>query len=491
MPNFPRPSAARPSAARPSAARRSAARPLAAGLLAAACLAAPAAFAQDDAPVAPPAVDAGPPPDAAAAADPDGGPKTGPPLPRGFVPPPEKPEAFTTVTPLMGEAELAEAERALDRVRYRDVLAAGPRDAAAREIVRDWAKWRVAKLTGLAPVREAEKDEDDDAPVEPPPPPGPLVDDRPALREAADDLLREANRSVAADLNGQDAERVKLEVFQILADELLALKDNHLVLRIVAARILGGLEVAGGGRAPGDLKRFGPGVVPLLTFFETAGEDDSALVDPELAVRQVVLVMLPLVARTGLNVPGEARLRAADVFAARLAGHPEDPGWFQAGLATALYRMQVRKPELARQVFAALSDADRPCAARASAAMALVRLAGVPADVRDALPDALDALARDVAAAYNAAPSADARDCFQRLEFAFKPMGRSELETLPGGTILSGTTVPGFLQPAYGRVHPLVKFVHAQDLATSPSNWAKIPDDLLEAAGVGPVPAAG
>ena len=444
--------------------------PAFAGLLAfvlsAGQFAGPAAFGQDDALAAgPPA--AGPPAAGENAATDDDGPKTGPPLPKGFIPPPEKPEAFVTVTPLMTAEQLAAAENELNRARYRDVLGLGPRDERERQIVRDWAKWRVAKLTDPALVNEK----------------GEL--DRVKLADAVADLVREANRSVGPRGDPRGAKQVKEEVFAILAEELLALKDNNLVLRIQAAKILGNLELIGGGRSGAELRRFGPAIGPLLTLFETAGEDESALVAPELAVRHVAAVMLPLVARTGESVPGDVEQRAAVAFGARLAGHPEDPGWAQSGLAAAVWRMPIRNPDLARPLMTALTDADRPCEARTAAAMALVRLAAVPGDVRNDLPDALLALARDMAVTYNTAPSAESVECFRRLEWSFLPIAPSELQEIQGGAILSGTSVPGFLQATYQRVHPLVKHVAGQNLSASPSTWTPIPADLLSGVGAG------
>ena len=443
--------------------------------LLAAALLAPAAFGQDfaqdeapaDAPPADPAAgenggaepaDADP-ADAADDADDadDEGPKTGPPLPADFVPPPEKPEAFTAVTPLMTADEHGAAARALDRARYGDVLDRGPKDGTEEQLVRDWAAWRVAGLTVPA-----------------------TFEDRPLLKEAVDELLREANRDVGSALRGRDAERVRQETFAVLADELAKLKDNHLVLRIVAARILGELRVEDGRNV---VRRYGPAVVPLLELFETAGEDPSSLVDPEYAAKLAAARALGKVARTGADVPGQVEQRAAEAFTAWLVGHPGDPGWFQAGLADAVRETGLRLPALSRQLLTVMQDGGRPCEARAAAAMAVVRLPGVPAEVRTDLPAALEALGKDVAESYNAAPGPEFVHCVRRLAFAFKPMGRGELDAIPPGALLTGPDVPGFLNSAYNKVRPVVAHVAAQDLEAAPSEWPPVPADILAAFG--------
>lgn len=444
--------------------RRPAVRLLAASLfVAAACVSpafTPAAYGQDDAPPADAPADPGDDPAPGDAAAEDDGPKTGPPLPRGFVPPPEKPAAFTTVTPLMTEAELTDAAKALDRARYRDVLENGPKDRDEEQLLRDWAAWRVAGLTSPA-----------------------LMENRPQLRDAVDELLREANRTVAGRSDGRRAEAVRKEAFGALADELVKLKENHLVLRIEAAKILGELQMDDGRGGGGGVRRYGPGVAALLTLFETAGDDPSALVDPEYAVRLAAARALGKVARTGTDVPGDVEQKAAEAFTARLVGHPGDPAWFQAGLADATREIGLRLPELSRRLLTVLEDGNRPCEARAAAAMAIVRLPGVPAEVRSALPAALEVLGKDLATNYNAVPAAEFVGCVRRLEWAFKPMARSELNTLPEGALLNGTDVPDFLKAAYTRVHPVVKHVAGQNFAEPASQWTPIPADVL--AGVG------
>ena len=425
--------------------------PRSAAWLLAASLFVPPAVAQDAAPAEPPA----------APAD-DAGPKTGPPLPRGFVPPPEKPAAFTTVTPLMTEEQLAEAARALDRARYRDVLENGPRDGAEEQIVQNWAAWRVAGLT--SPV---------------------LIENRPQLRKAIEDLVREANRTVAGRATGRQTEAVKRQAFAALAAELVKLKENHLVLRIVAAQILGELEMNDGRAGRGGVRRYGPAVAPLLELYETAGEDPEALVDPEYAVKLAAARALAKVARTGDGVPGDVEQRAAEAFTRRLENYPGDPAWFQAGLADATREIGLRLPVLGRRLLVVLEDGNRPCEARAAAGMAIVRLPGVPAEVRADLPAALEGLARDVAANYNAEPAAEYVACVNRLEWSFKPMARSELATLPEGAILNGADVPDFLRSAYAAAHPVVKHVAGQNKKAPPAEWTPIPADVLASLGGG------
>ena len=409
------------------------------------------ARAQDDAPRAEGAPAGNPP----AAAD-DEGPKTGPPLPRGFVPPPEKPASFTTVTPLMTEDQLTEAARALDRARYRTILENGPRDGTEQQILDDWAAWRVAGLTSPA-----------------------LMENRPQLQQAADELLREANRTVGGRGGGRSAQDVKKQAFAALSRELGKLKDNHLVLRVVAAKLLGELQLDDGRGGGGGVRRYGPAVVPLLAIYEGTGDDSSALVDPEYAAKLAAARALAKVARTGEGVPGDVEQKAAEAFTARLEGHPEDPWWFQSRLADAVRGIGLRLPVLGRRLLTVVQDADRPCEARAAAAMALVRLPSPPAEVREALPDALVALAADIAENYNAAPSGDFLDCVRRLEFSFKPMSRSEVERIPGGAVLTGAEVPGFLRAAYNKAHPVVTHVSAQNPAKPAGEWAPIPDPVL------------
>ena len=431
------------------------ARLLAVPLLAASLCAGPA-FAQDDAPDAPAetAPDAAPAENGAPAGD--AGPKTGPPLPRGFVPPPEKPEAFTAVTPLMTEEQLAEAARALDRARYRDVLENGPRDGTEEQVLQNWAAWRVAGLTSPA-----------------------TFENRPQLKEAVEALVREANRTVAGRASGRQAEAVKKQAFAALAAELVKLKENNLVLRIVAAQVLGELEMDDGRTGRGGVRRYGPAVVPLLELYETAGEDPDSLVDPEYAVKLAAARALGKVARTGDAVPGDVEQRAAEAFTTRLENYPGDPGWFQAGLADAVSEIGLRLPALGRRLLVVAEDSGRPCVARAAAAMAIVRLPGVTPEVRSALPDALRALAKDIATNYNAGPAADYVQCVERLEFSFKPTARSELQTLPEGILLSGTDVPDFLRAAYAAAHPVVKHVAGQDKKAPASRWTPIPADVL------------
>ena len=438
---------------------------------------APAAFAQRQGPAPPPV---GPAQDEAAPVDPDVGPKTGPPLPRGFQPPPAKPESFTTVTPLATPAELEELRRSIERERYRDVLEVGPTDPKRKEIIENWAKYRVAQLTGLAPPPEVEEDEEaeEGAVVAEPEPPGPLVEDRMALKEAVDELIREANRNVGPRGGGRQVEDVKLAVFPILVAELVKLKDNHLVLRSQAVKILSRLEVAGDGRAGNPIKRYGPALGPLLEIFRATGDEE-----PELAVKYQTAHAVAFIAENGRNVPGKLEFEAANLFADALAGHPEYPGWMQAGLAGAVARLNLREPALALKLMTAVTDESRPFEARTKAAAAVVRLPGVPAEVKQALPGALEELGRAMAQGYNARPSTEYVENFRTLEFVFKPVAPSEVGRLRDA-ILTDTSVPSFLQAAYGRLHPLVKHVAGQDLTASPGSWKPIPADLLATAGV-------
>ena len=449
---LPAPSQARSGLFRPAAA-------LAAAVWLPAFAAAPA-VAQDE--PAPPArgadratLDPNADPAADAAADPEAGPKTGPPLPARLQPPPKKPESMLSVKPLLSETELKDLENALTRARYRDALEAGPTDAKNEQIVRDWAKWRVAGLTRPE-----------------------LIDDRPALDAAVTDLLREANRSVGGRSNARDAERIKLQVFPLLAAELEQLKDNHLVLRSQAVKVLDRLEVAGGGGAP--VRRFGPGLKALLAIFEGTGD-----AEPELGVKYQTARALVNVARNGRNVPGDQEQKAVNLFADTLVAHPEYPGWMQGVLAESVAGMQLRGGGLADKLMTVLTDTSRPFEARAQAAKAVVRLPGAAGEVRDALPGALENLGAAMATAFNANRSAEFREDFITLEFAFKPVAPSEVGQLDGA-ILTNTNVPGFLQAAYNRVHPLVKHVAGQNLRASPSTWEPIPADLLTAAGAAP-----
>ena len=427
---------------------------LAAALAAPAWLAAPAPAQDEPAPPpAAPADDADPNVDPAA--DPEAGPKTGPPLPARLQPPPKKPESMRSVTPLLSETELKELETALTRARYRDALEAGPTDAKNEQVIRDWAKWRVAGLTRPE-----------------------LIDDRPALDAAVTDLLREANRSVAGRSASRDAERIKLQVFPVLAAELEKLKDNHLVLRSQAVKVLDRLEVAGGGGSP--VQRFGPGLGALLAIFGATGD-----AEPELGVKYQTARAIVNVARHGRNVPGDLEQKAVNLFADVLVAHPEYPGWMQGVLAESVAGMQLRDAALARKLMTVLTDASRPFEARAQAAKAIVRLPGAASEVRDQLPDALQDLGAAMATAYNANRSAEFREDFITLEFAFKPVAPGEVGRLDGA-VLTNTNVPGFLQAAYNRVHPLVKHVAGQNLRAAPSTWEPIPADLLTAAGADP-----
>jgi len=431
--------------------------------LALACFAAPAAFARQADPADPPAAPDNASPDASS----DEGPKTGPPLPRGLQPPPTKPDSFITVTPLLTEQKLKDLRFDVNQARYRDVLEDGPTDANRRTVIENWAKWRVAQMTGPAPTPDADDE------------PRPMVADRFALKKLVDDLIREANRNVGPVGGGRAAEDVKLKVFPILAAELARLKDNHLVLRTQAIKILAELEI--NSARPGQpFKRFGPGIAQLLEFYRTAGESQ-----PELAVKYQAAGALAFVAENGRDVPGKVQFDAANLFAADLAAHPEYPGWMQGGLASAVARMNLREPTLARNLLTAVTDESRPYEARTRAAAAIVRLPGVPGDVRDALPGALEDLGRSMALSYNARPAAEYVENFRTLEFAFKPIAPSERNRLQGrGAILEGDSVAAGFQAAYGRLHPLVKHVANQNLAASPAKWTPIPDALLTNAGV-------
>ncbi|QDT15473.1 hypothetical protein [Alienimonas californiensis] len=453
--------------------------------LAAALVVAPAAFARQAAPDSPAAelAEEAAQPDAAQP-DPNAGPKTGPPLPRGIQPPPTKPESMKTVTPLVTEQELKDLEAAVNRARYRDVLEVGPTNADNRAVIENWAKWRVAQLTGPAPpkpVEEPKAGAQPAVPAEPavPEPPGPMVEDRRALAAAVAELIREANRGVGPRRGGRGVEEARLAVFPILAAELVKLKDNHLVLRTQAIKALSRLEVAGDGTPSNPFKRFGPALGPLLEIYKATGDSE-----PELAVKYQAAAAIAFVAENGRNVPGALQFEAANLFASDLVAHPEYPGWMQGGLATAVARLNLREPELSRKLLVAVQDESRPFEARTRAAAALVRLPGAPSDVKGALPTALENLGRAMAKSYNTRPSAEHVENFRTLEFAFKPIAPSEVPRLGGGAILSGETVPSELLPAYSRLHPLVKHVAGQNLGAPVNRWTPIPADLLANAGV-------
>ncbi len=434
-----------------------------------AALLVPAAFAWQDAADAPPA--AAPAGEEAAAAE--AGPKTGPKLPRNIQPPPPKPASFTNVKPLLSPEALDKLGADVRRARYQDVLEVGPTDKDRKVVVENWARWRVAQLTGLAPPPETD---DEDAE---PPPPRPLVEDRRALSDAVDELIREATRNVGPRGGGRNLEAVRMAVYPILAAELVKLKDNHLVLRTQAIKALSRLEVAGGGRG-NPVKRYGPAVGPLLEIYDATGDSG-----PELAVKYQAATMLAFVAENGRDVPGALKIQAGERFAQDLADHPEYPGWMQGGLAAAVARLGLGGSTVARQLMTAVTDESRPFEARTRTAAALVRLPGVPSDVKDALPAALQNLGAAMARGYNASfsprtgPATEYVENFRTLEFAFKPLARSEKDRL-GGTLLSeadGAT-PAF--PAiYNRIHPLVKHVANQDLSAATSAWTPIPAALL------------
>ncbi|NNJ25887.1 hypothetical protein [Alienimonas chondri] len=416
------------------------------------------------------------------AAPDDAGPKTGPALPRGIQPPPAKPASFTTVTPLMSEAELEELGAAVLRARYRDALEAGPTNAANKEVIQNWAKWRVAQLAGMAPLPEVDEDEEEEDAE--PPEPRTMVEDRAALDKVVTELLRDANNYIGPPRGGRNVESAKLATFPILVAELVKLKDNHLVLRTQAIKVLSRLEVAGDGGGASPFKRYGPGIAQLLEIYKATGDET-----PELAVKYQAAQAIAFVAENGRNVPGNLQFEAAKLFASDLAAHPEYPGWMQGGLATATARMNLREASLGTDLMTALTDESRPFEARTRAAAAIVRLPSVPADVKSALPKALEDLGRSMARSYNARPSTEHVENFRTLEFAFKPVAPSEADRLQSGAILSGTSVPSELLAAYGRLHPLVKHVAGQDFTTPVSRWTPIPADLLANAGVGADPA--
>ncbi|MFH5804603.1 hypothetical protein [Alienimonas sp. DA493] len=452
--------------------------------LAATLAVAPAAFARQAAPDSPAAelAEEAAQPDAAAA-DPEAGPKTGPPLPRGIQPPPNKPASMTTVTPLASPEELEQLGFAVRQARYRDVLEVGPTNADNRAVIENWAKWRVAQLTGPAPPEEVEEDEAEEG--EEPEPPGPMVEDRRALAAAVAELIREANRNVGPRRGGRGTEEIRLAVFPILAAEVVKLKDNHLVLRTQAIKILSRLEVSGDGSPSNPIRRYGPALGPLLEIYKATGD-----AEPELAVKYQAAAAIAFVAEYGRNVPGQLQFEAANLFADDLVAHPEYPGWMQGGLAAAVARLNLREPTLLRKLLTVVQDESRPFEARTRAAMALVRLPGAPSDVKSALPGALEELGRAMAKSYNTRPSPEHVENFRTLEFAFKPLAPSEVPRLSNTAILTGESVPSELLAAYGRLHPLVKHVANQNLAAPVNRWTPIPADLLANAGVEAAPAA-
>ncbi|MEM9700975.1 MAG: hypothetical protein AAF907_00870 [Planctomycetota bacterium] len=457
---------------------------------------APAAFAQDDEAATGPTVetveatnaDVG---DAEAGdAEEDAGPKTGPKL--DFVPPPAKPKSFTTVIPLLSQPEIDALQKELERNRYRDVLEAGPSNAGNREIIETWAKWRVAQWTGYAPLPKPEKkkkdkdekgDEEED---EPPPEPVLMVNDRLALSDAVSDLIREVNNGVGPRRGGRNAEAIKMQVFPILVAELLKLKDNHLVLRTQAIKTLMRLEVAGDGGPNTPFKRFGPAIGPLFEFYQAPGETV-----PDLAVKYQAAQAIAFIAENGRNVPGSVELQIFKQFGADLEAHPEWPNWMQGGLAAAISRMGLSDGGVARSLFAVVQDESRRdesgpfYEARVRAAAALVRIPGVPAQVKADLPRALEDLGRAMAKDYNEKPDAEFVETFRLLEFCFKPIAASEAAGLPGSAILTGTEVPASLKAAHQRMHPLVKHVCNQDLTKPASQWTPIPAADLTNAGIG------
>ena len=444
----PRPPAAVPTRRRPAGWPHAAAALLAAGW----CAGTPAP-AQDEAASAASAPSA-PAADAPAADAGEANPP-GPALPPNFQPPPAKPESLFTATPLIDQAESATLKTQVNRQNIRNVLRAGPLNADTRKLLTTWADWRARNLT-LAGV----------------------PDDPAQLRETAEDFLQEIRRAGGGAGNERNQRVFKAAVFDAVIEAVRPLLTNHLLVRVQAVYLLSELDLKV--RRDQPQEGYGPAIAPLL---EVVADGDMS--EPVQGLKTFAVRTIDEILRTTGEVPGDLRLRTGEVLAAALRDHPEAAGWYQSRLAQALPRVGVRDTSpLTSALTAALTDESRPFEARAAAAAALTRIAGVAGPERDRLPAAIRGLAEEMAAAYNAKPTFELRWAFLPLYFSLHPQTPAERNGLPGSAVLKAASLPGDLASVEQFVTPIVEHVRGQDpRANAAGKFEPIPAGLLAPAG--------
>lgn len=356
-------------------------------------------------------------------------------LPPGFQPLAEEHELIQLDLPLLTAQQLADLRKIEDK--YKKALNKGVLDDAAKKLIRDGVRYRLAQLT-VKENREKKLN----------------------LHELREMLLRDLQFAGKLLDKPDEVRTFRGFVLQEIVAQAAPLLQNNLYVRLQIVILLGELNLTDEDpRRNLQTVAFAPAAAPLAEVLRDAKQPEALKVAAVRSLTRVLRMSAPDVV---------LKLQIAQTLVDEFSADRSTHWWYQMRLAEALASVDVakdrnQKPFVVSALTSAVVDSQRHWLVRAESARSLGR---VPFDASVDIPQVMGAigvLALDLTKGQIERPQDDLywRPAFTRLYLAFQasdPTDRDALKKNPGG-LLGNSTTANQSKELYSLVIPICRNV--------------------------------